>query len=49
MNPVFSVVMPVYNVEDYVAEAICSVLDQSYPNFELLIIDDGGSDSSLDI
>lgn len=49
MKPVVSVVMPVYNVEGYVADAVCSVLDQTYDNFELLIVDDGGSDASVDI
>ncbi|PEQ10501.1 glucosyl transferase [Novosphingobium sp. PC22D] len=44
-----SVIMPVYNVERFVAEAIRSVLAQTYPHFELIIVDDGGSDSSIDI
>lgn len=44
-----SVVMPVYNVEAYVAEAIRSVLAQSYDNFELIVVDDGGTDGSMDI
>lgn len=48
-SPRVSVVMPVYNVESYVAEAIESVLAQSFANWELLIIDDGGSDRSIDI
>jgi glycosyltransferase involved in cell wall biosynthesis len=47
--PRVSVVMPVYNVERYVAEAIRSVLAQSYADFELLIIDDGGQDRSIEI
>ncbi len=50
MNDVLiSVVMPVYNVEKYVAESIQSVLNQSYENFELIIVDDGGQDKSIDI
>lgn len=44
-----SVVMPVYNVEAYIAEAIRSVLAQSHDNFELIIVDDGGSDGSMQI
>ncbi|QYJ06866.1 glycosyltransferase family 2 protein [Qipengyuania flava] len=45
--PRMSVVMPVYNVEAYVAEAIQSVLDQSFKDFELLVVDDGGTDHSM--
>lgn len=47
--PAISVVMPVYNVEAYIAEAIQSVLDQSFTDFELVIVDDGGSDRSIAI
>ena len=49
MRPIVSVVMPVYNVEQYVADAICSVLDQSFQDYELLIVDDGGADASVEI
>lgn len=48
-TPLVSVIMPVYNVERFVGEAICSVLDQSYRHFELIIVDDGGSDESVAI
>lgn len=48
-TPKISVVMPVYNVEMYIAEAIKSVLAQSLADFELIIVDDGGSDKSMDI
>jgi glycosyltransferase involved in cell wall biosynthesis len=41
--------MPVYNVERYVAQAVQSVLAQTYGDFELLIVDDGGQDRSVAI
>ncbi|MEO5635385.1 MAG: glycosyltransferase family 2 protein, partial [Candidatus Andersenbacteria bacterium] len=47
--PMLSVIMGVYNREKYIAEAIESVLAQTFQDFELIIIDDGSTDSSLDI
>ncbi|MCW3167508.1 glycosyltransferase [Chryseobacterium sp. 09-1422] len=44
--PIISVVMPVYNGENYLTEAIDSILSQTFTNFELLIINDGSSDNS---
>lgn len=40
--------MPVYNVESYIKESIESVLNQTYSDFELLIIDDGSTDNTVD-
>lgn len=48
-NPLVSVVMSVYNSEKYLKEAIDSILNQTYTNFEFIIINDGSTDSSLDI
>ncbi len=45
-TPDVSVIMPVFNGERYVGQAISSVLEQSYRNFELVIIDDGSRDST---
>ncbi len=47
--PKISVIMPVYNAEKYVREAIDSILSQTFRDFEFIIIDDGSSDSSVDI
>lgn len=44
--PLVSVVMPVYNVVDYVEAAVRSLLDQTMGDFELLIVDDGSTDGS---
>lgn len=49
MNPTISVILPVYNSERYLAEAIESVLAQSFKSFELIIINDGSKDKSLSI
>ena len=49
MNPKVSVLMSVYNEEKYVAETIESILRQTFADFELLITDDGSTDSSLTI
>ena len=46
-TPLVSVVLPVYNREDTIARAINSVLNQSYTNFELIIVDDCSTDDSL--
>jgi glycosyltransferase involved in cell wall biosynthesis len=47
--PLISVVMPVYNVERYVADAIASILAQNYTHFEFIITDDGSTDDSARI
>jgi glycosyltransferase involved in cell wall biosynthesis len=48
-SPLVTVLMPVYNGEKYLREAIESILNQTFSDFEFLILDDGSTDNSLDI
>lgn len=47
--PIVTIAIPFYNSERYLSEAIWSVLNQSYTNWELLLLDDGSTDQSLSI
>lgn len=47
--PLISVIVPVYQVQDYLAECIDSLLVQTYTNLEILLVDDGSTDSSGEI
>ncbi|MEN6414182.1 MAG: glycosyltransferase family 2 protein [Veillonellales bacterium] len=49
LPPKVSVIMPVYNAQDYLREAIDSILSQTFIDFEFIIIDDGSTDNSLPI
>lgn len=49
MNSEISVIVPIYNVENYLDRCIKSILNQTFENFELILINDGSLDSSLDI
>lgn len=49
LSPIISIIVPVYNVEKYLIRCIDSVLNQSFKDFELLLINDGSSDKSGDI
>ena len=44
-----SVVIPVFNAEKYLRQAICSALEQTLPPYEVIIVDDGSTDSSMEI
>lgn len=49
LNDLISVIMPTYNVEPYVAEAIESILNQTYSNLEFVIVDDCSTDNTFEI
>ncbi|MFZ5570629.1 MAG: glycosyltransferase family 2 protein [Thermodesulfobacteriota bacterium] len=49
MTPHVSVLMPVYNTETFLPEALASILNQRYTDFELIVIDDASTDKSMEI
>lgn len=49
MQDMISIVIPVFNRELYIEECVRSLLEQSYPNMQVILIDDGSEDKSLDI
>ena len=49
IDPVVSVIIPVYNKHKYIKETIDSVLIQDFTNFEIIIVDDGSTDRSLEV
>ena len=48
-QPKFSVVMPTYNRQTMITDAVDSLLKQTYQNFELIIVDDGSTDGTVDV
>lgn len=49
MKKLVSIIIPIYNVERYLAQCLNSLLNQTYQNIEILAIDDGSKDSSLEL
>jgi glycosyltransferase involved in cell wall biosynthesis len=49
MNPAFSIVIPLYNKENYILETLSSVFSQEYPHYEVIVVDDGSTDKSLEL
>lgn len=48
-NKLISIIVPIYNVENYLQECLESILKQTYKNFEVLLVDDGSTDNSANI
>jgi glycosyltransferase involved in cell wall biosynthesis len=48
-QPIISIIIPLYNTEKYIAETIQSVLNQTYINWELIVVNDGSTDNSTSI
>ena len=47
MNPTVSIIIPVYNAQQYLRRCVESILGQEYTDFELLLIDDGSRDGDV--
>lgn len=47
--PLITVILPIYNVEDYIEKCVDSVLQQTYPNIEVLLINDGSTDNTRNV
>ena len=48
-HPIISIIMPCYNASDYIKNSIASVYEQTFKNFELIVVNDGSTDDSLAI
>ena len=48
-NPKISVIIPVYNTQEYLSECLDSLINQTLSNIEIICIDDGSTDNSADI
>ena len=48
-QPLVSIILPIFNGESYIISCLNSIKDQDYQNYEIIIIDDGSSDNSLEL
>jgi len=48
-DPFISVIIPVYNAEKYLHDCVNSILEQTYPHFEIICVDDGSTDNSVSV
>ena len=49
MRPMVSIIVPIYNAEQYLRRCVDSILNQEYTDYELLLVNDGSTDASGDI
>ena len=49
ITPEISIVVPVYNMERYLTQCVESILAQTFTNWELLLVDDGSTDNTLQV
>ena len=49
MNELVSIIVPIYNVSEYLEKCIMSLVNQTYKNIEIVLVNDGSTDNSLDI
>ena len=48
-NPLFSIIIPIYNTIKYLSQCLKSVLEQKFDDYEVILVDDGSTDDSTDI
>ena len=49
MMPLISVIIPIYNIKEYLSKSIDSIINQTYKNIEIILVDDGSTDGSSKI
>ena len=49
MEPLLSIIIPAFNIEQYISRCLDSLINQSYKNIEIIVVNDGSTDSTGDI